>query len=61
MSFDQKMAAKARNRRNQKKNEKAFIRWNHGNGRANFRLLFNPVFQTPLGKLLTNISTYVNH
>ena len=61
MSIDLKMAAKAWNRRNQKKNEKAFIRWNHGKSRANLRLLFNPVFQTPLCKLLTNIlSIYVN-
>ena len=44
MSIDLKMAAKAWNRRNQKKNKKAFIRWNHGKSRANLRLLFNPVF-----------------
>ena len=42
MSIDLRMAAKAWNRRNQKKNEKAFIRWNHG--KSNRRLLFNPVF-----------------
>ena len=44
MFIDLKMTAKAWNRRNQKKNEKAFIRWNHGKSRSNIRLLFNPVF-----------------
>ena len=38
MSIDLKMAGKALNRRNQKKNEKEFIRWNHGKSRANLRL-----------------------
>ena len=39
-----KNGRKAWNQRNQKKNEKASIRWNHGKSRANLRLLFNPVF-----------------
>ena len=34
-----KKAAKAWNRRNQKKNENAYIRWNHGKSRANLRRL----------------------
>ena len=36
MSFNLKMAAKAWNQRNQKKNEKAFIRWNHGKSPLTF-------------------------
>ena len=42
MSIDLEMAAKAWNRRNQKKNEKAFVLWNHRKSRANPRLLFHP-------------------